>query len=403
MPNKKIKNKEIILFLAIEASTFSKIKRIRFNPKPNETEEETIVEFKEVPRKDFSILDSEISRKIDLVINNKSGLSTFENKITNQVEIREQENKNPQKPIFKTDEEENYDILSDIDLPLNNNLSHDEYIQTYYFHKKNKDQKNNHKMPKIRVAKREKKQVKKKNGLSQTKKEIEEAKKAIEEKKKEIERIEQKAKEKQKELKIKKIQKEKRQRQLEKEKKQQEKLKAKKEKLLEKEKIQLEKEKQKKKIELEKQRKKEEKIKIAQEEKLKKEKEKQEKLKILEEEKLKKQREKEEIQKKKEEDKREKTTIKKPKEIHKEKKPRLIHKKIEKEEEPVEKEIIEEPKEIKPDISEEIQPTLDEDLSKAFEIIDELLGKLPDETIDEFVQSDDFEIYEKVVSKYKKK
>jgi hypothetical protein len=46
---------------------------------------------------------------------------------------------------------------------------------------------------------------------------------------------------------------------------------------------------------------------------------------------------------------------------------------------------------------------LDEEVGQALEIIDNLLEKLPDETIDEFVKSDDFEIYEKVVSKYKKK
>ena len=40
---------------------------------------------------------------------------------------------------------------------------------------------------------------------------------------------------------------------------------------------------------------------------------------------------------------------------------------------------------------------------KRMNIIDKLLEKLPENTINEFVQSDDFEIYEKVVKKYKNK
>jgi len=43
----------------------------------------------------------------------------------------------------------------------------------------------------------------------------------------------------------------------------------------------------------------------------------------------------------------------------------------------------------------------DEEVREALIIIDRLLEKLPDETIDEFVQSKDFEVYERVVSKYK--
>jgi len=45
----------------------------------------------------------------------------------------------------------------------------------------------------------------------------------------------------------------------------------------------------------------------------------------------------------------------------------------------------------------------DEDLIKVLKIADELLEKLPDEAIDEFVQSEDFELYEKVISRYKVK
>ena len=38
---------------------------------------------------------------------------------------------------------------------------------------------------------------------------------------------------------------------------------------------------------------------------------------------------------------------------------------------------------------------------KGLEITDNLLGKLPDEVIDEFVKSKDYELYEKVIKKYK--
>ncbi|MEF8847622.1 MAG: hypothetical protein V5A68_00620 [Candidatus Thermoplasmatota archaeon] len=43
---------------------------------------------------------------------------------------------------------------------------------------------------------------------------------------------------------------------------------------------------------------------------------------------------------------------------------------------------------------------LDEDIIKVLRITDDLLGKLPDETISEFANSDDFKIYEKVFEKY---
>jgi len=45
----------------------------------------------------------------------------------------------------------------------------------------------------------------------------------------------------------------------------------------------------------------------------------------------------------------------------------------------------------------------DEDVEKLIPIIDSLLEKLPDEVIDEFAKSEDFTLYEKVISKYKNK
>jgi hypothetical protein len=46
-------------------------------------------------------------------------------------------------------------------------------------------------------------------------------------------------------------------------------------------------------------------------------------------------------------------------------------------------------------------PLLDEDIKKVLEITDNLLGKLPEEVIDEFIKSKDYELYEKVIKRYK--
>ena len=46
---------------------------------------------------------------------------------------------------------------------------------------------------------------------------------------------------------------------------------------------------------------------------------------------------------------------------------------------------------------------LDEDIRKVLSIIDNLLGNLPENVIDDFVKSEDFALYEKVVYKYKTK
>lgn len=49
------------------------------------------------------------------------------------------------------------------------------------------------------------------------------------------------------------------------------------------------------------------------------------------------------------------------------------------------------------------QSVLDDDIRKVLLITDNLLEKLPEDVIDEFVQSEDFSLYEKVISKYKVK
>ena len=58
--------------------------------------------------------------------------------------------------------------------------------------------------------------------------------------------------------------------------------------------------------------------------------------------------------------------------------------------------------EVHEEIKEKSEPTLlDEDIKKLLVITDDLLGKLPEEVIDEFSKSDDFKLYSKVYSKYK--
>ena len=47
------------------------------------------------------------------------------------------------------------------------------------------------------------------------------------------------------------------------------------------------------------------------------------------------------------------------------------------------------------------KPLLDEDIKKVLAITDNLLGKLPEEIIDEFIKSKDYELYEKVIRRYK--
>jgi hypothetical protein len=46
--------------------------------------------------------------------------------------------------------------------------------------------------------------------------------------------------------------------------------------------------------------------------------------------------------------------------------------------------------------------SMDEDVIKFLKIADDLLEKLPDDVIDEFAKSKDFEVYERVINKYKK-
>ena len=46
-------------------------------------------------------------------------------------------------------------------------------------------------------------------------------------------------------------------------------------------------------------------------------------------------------------------------------------------------------------------PTLDDDIIEVLRITDDLLAKLPDDVIENFAKSKNFELYEKVLNKYK--
>jgi dipeptide/tripeptide permease len=48
-------------------------------------------------------------------------------------------------------------------------------------------------------------------------------------------------------------------------------------------------------------------------------------------------------------------------------------------------------------------PVVDEDIKKVLKITDELLGNLPDDVINKFAKSQEFELYERVLNKYKVK
>ncbi len=399
MPKKYGEKINICLFLMLENSVFNKVKKIRFNKNPKDIENKK----EEIKTLD---LDTEISDRIDHIIKKHREKPIEKNFLNKTIEHRKPINKNPISPYFKTDNTNinkialNKDFFdqplpfkqevntSDIEFSDKNNIN-------FYFHKKKKDKKDlKEKIPKIKINMGSKKstKTKKKNKVTKAKTELEKAKEEIERKKQEIKNIEKKAKEKEIELKKKKIQKEKQMKKLEKEKIMQEKLKNKKEKQLA-----IEKEKKRK------QKEKEEKLRKKKEEKLAKEKAKQKKLeekkrKQIEQKKQKEQKKKEE----KKQPKKSKPKAKKKIKPKKDKKTKISFNlfKTDKKETNIPKQEKTEPPQ--PTVQETV-PNMDEELSQAFDIIDELLGELPDEKIDQFANSDDFEIYEKVIKKYKKK
>jgi len=360
------KNPELNTFLIIELGFLKKLKEteIRFNPKPFSKKQEA----KKEKLPDFDI---EVIKKINDTINqnnNNEKITEIKTTSTEQniepiVEIRQPWNKTPEPPQFTP----MINIENTLETTIekqNNDIQTMEFNTNINFEEKKEDQENINsivftggKIKKtvstlghIKIRKKEN-NTKNNNGLTKTKKELEKTVAELEKKKKELEEMEQLAKQKEEELKKK-----------EEERKKQEKLK----KLEEKRKLREAKQKEKERRKLEREKQKELK-------KLERQKRLEEKQKLLAE-----------LEKKKQLKKQKKETL--------EKKILPFFKTIEK-------------KETKTTETKE-QPTTptsnwDEEVSQAITIIDNLLEQLPEETIDRFVQSEDFEIYEKVVKKYK--
>jgi len=405
--NKKL---ELELVLATELGLLSSLKNknIRFNPQPFANRKEI------KPKNNLIDFHLEITKKIDQIIVQHENENQDEKTETNEniIEFREPHKKQPIIPSFKTEiSPDNFtknpltnEDLFEVELPTFTDLEitrNIDDLNEFTSVKKidttvlKKDIKNNitkkqslafariklGKKPEKTQKKASKNKTEKKkkiinNGFTRAKKDLETTKMKLEKKKKEIETIEKLAREKKEELKKKKT--------LRKAREKQKKLELKKQ----------SREKKLKEIEtkkLERQKKKELKIKEKQKKinQLKRVKE----LKIQEKEKKK-------LEKQKQLEAKKLLNEKKPieKRLKKEKKIKPKEKEIKVKEPPVEQEIVKEK-----NIPTEEETNFDEEVKEALEIIDELLGKLPDETIDEFVQSEDFAIYEKVVNKYKHK
>jgi hypothetical protein len=51
-------------------------------------------------------------------------------------------------------------------------------------------------------------------------------------------------------------------------------------------------------------------------------------------------------------------------------------------------------------VAEKAAKEFDDDLKKVLKVVDDLLGKLPDDAIDAFAKSDEFKIYQKIMDRY---
>lgn len=381
------KTKQVIadpeIILATEMGILTALKKIRFNPKPF-TKKENTINPNQTKLVDFHM---EISKKIDEVI----AKNEQENKTEEIVEPRTTWTKTPQTPIFKTELETEMPTIDnelfELEMPTNSIIgkelapepniqsqpvfvgpmqtqnttifavgdhSEDKLITTLGRIRVNKEKINSNKKAKAKKktnktkAKTSNASTKKAPSKNKAKKEIVTKKAKTENNKEKIKEAKQKKREKDKKLKAK-------------------------------QEIKLAKQKAKEK-------KKQERLKQMEQRRLEKEKQK----KLKEKEKLKaikaKEREKQKKKELREKSKGEKTSI------------LSFSTKKQPKEKTIKKEIKTTEKKVKTKVE-----LPEDDLVKAFEIIDDLLGKLPDETIEEFAQSDDFEIYEKVVGKYKKK
>jgi len=378
-------------FNIIEKIKGLKNKQIRFKgidftpPKilKKETQEKT---------NDFIDLHLEIVKKVDELINSNETETQTKNlepetttiqkneTLPEFIEIREQIIKPPEISVFKTElgqindicetfsQEDIFEIVPPQKLKTENQTTEtqDENMHSWMIgREEKKSQKRFMGLGRIKI-KGNKKTVKKTqinkkpktkiNGVAKSKEELEKTKKEIEAKKQELERAKQKEKEKEEEFKRKlkeKQEKEKKRKEEMKKKQKEKKLREKKEK-----KEQLKKEKELKRLE-----------KKEKEEKINKKKQ---KAKKQEKEKPKKEKKKFNLKFKKEK--------------------KVVKSKVKKEK----------PPEMKEFISKKEKKVLDNDVEKLLPIIDELLEKLPEDVIDEFAQSKKFELYEKVMTKYKK-
>jgi len=425
---KKQENFQLQILLS-EMGFFTDLKRkkIRFNPKPNKEKEP------EMPT--FIDLHLEIASKIDEVIKKHELQPTSKEEPTEETtltEIRKPWNRTLIRPLFKTETLQNNfeinDTLFEVEkqpvfnqnihinnlTPLSNKVTtfnEPLNLESIDFVKKNDEPQNIlTSLGRIKINKnptKTKNTKQKTNGVTIAKTDLEKTKQELERKKHELEEMQRLAKEKEEELKKK-----------EHEKNKQEKLRKEKQKEIEKEKKLAEKLEKKHEFELEKEKIKREKQHLLEQKRQEKIRQIEEKKQIQEQELKKKQKEKEEIQKQKllkkqekikeiEEQDQFKEKIKKPS-IKKEIKFDLLAFKKKKTKTKPEIKTQKPEKIIASEKKQKIQEKttidlLDEEVGQALEIIDTLLEKLPAETIDEFVQSNDFEIYERVVSKYKKK
>jgi len=388
----KLEFSKVSLLTLIEMGFFSDLKRkkIRFNPEPLKkpiyrpqnkhiTKKENLVNLHlEIVKKvDKLIAKSEKEiEKVELEPVTKRQQQTLSSGV---VEIWEPSTRKTEMPAIKTElkppgswgELEGREEFSEVEPPAEvtskiEQIKEDNITSWMVsaINKPSKKSSKGDKQMKIKIKnKATKKAARKNNGVTKTKKELEKTKEEIEAKKRALELAMKK--EKQKELELKRKQEEKRKREKLRQVEQKKKLKEEKQKAKERE--------------LEQKRKEEEKRK-------------QEKLRQLElKKKLRVEMKKERLKEKKVE----KPVKEKKQKKTKEKKVRIFKKEKETEPEPMDT-FIKEEKE--PKITE-----LDEDVEKLLPILDDLFDKLPDEVVDEFAHSEHFELYEKVILKYKNK
>ena len=421
---------DIEAMILYEMGFFSSLKntKIRFNPRPfsnplhlkEQTKTPTPIE------ENLIDLHIEIANKVDTLIakHEKELLtSSFEPMTVKKqqltlediVEIRKQEIKTPEPSVFTPTvrPEDVFEILNsneelfEIEIPKTNQtnlniapniemptfqdveITEDEEAQSSMFISEEPKKKWLFGLGKVKVRTKKVKQKQNKPKTSQKKiNGVTKAKMELQETKKEIEEFEKKLKQKEKELKTQ-----------QKQKRKQQKLKKIEEKQKQKEKIKKEKEQEKLQKQRQKQLEAERKIKELEEKKLAKEKEKQD----LQKQKLTKTKEKqlETEQKIKEYE---------EKKLAKKKEKKSLFGKKEKKKKPQEKtikptpEIMPEQKQVEEPVKTvQVDTSVLEDMQKLLPVLDKLLEQLPEEVIEEFAKSENFELYEKIMTKIKNK